>query len=72
MYEENDYTVDAICPACGNEFECHQRDMNAEQPPCCCAECEKEWAIEFSNRWREWESERAYQCGYDYACGYVD
>lgn len=72
MLEDNDYTTDVVCPVCGIEFECHQRDANAEVAPCCCEECERQWKAEAERRWHEGMAEINYRCGYDYACGYHD
>lgn len=70
-YERDDYT-DVRCPVCGAEFECSLRQAAAEVPPCCCTDCEQQWPAVLKAQWDEWEAERHYRCGYDYACGYYD
>lgn len=41
----------------------------------CSTECAESAGVDtrpLSEKWAEWESERAYRCGYEYACGYRD
>lgn len=61
--------VRVFCPSCGKSMDVSEREANAERPPCCCEECEHDFANDNPEPWRP---DPHYAEQYAYACGYYD
>ncbi len=61
--------VEVFCASCGNRMDCREPEANAVRPPCCSEECERDFAEDNPG---QWQPDRHYAAGYDYACGYHD